>query len=126
MLTMLSVDTIFPAKASMRRCAMPQTASTRLHPIAALRAMRNLIRNREDTKQVFLLIDALRGKTTVRQLARFRQSETGREMLAERRSLLDRLNDRASLAGLPPASLGRAYYEFMAAENLSAEGLVEM
>ena len=105
---------------------MTPSASTRLHPIAALRAMRNLIRDREDTKQVFLLIEALRGKTTVRQLARFRQSETGRAMLAERRSLLDRLNDRASLAGLPSASLGRAYYEFMAAENLSAEGLVEM
>ncbi len=105
---------------------MPQSASTRLHPVAALRAMRNLIRDREDTKQVFLLIEALRGKTTLRQLARFRQSETGRAMLAERRSLLARLSDRASLAALPPGSLGRAYYEFMATEDLSAEGLVEV
>ena len=105
---------------------MPQSASTRLHPIAALRAMRNLIRDREDTRQVFLLIEALRGKTTLRQFARFRQSETGRAMLAERRSLLARLSDRASLAALPPGSLGRAYYEFMAAEDLSAEKLVEL
>jgi ubiquinone biosynthesis protein COQ4 len=105
---------------------MPQSASTRLHPIAALRAMRNLIRNREDTKQVFLLIEALRGKTTLRQLARFRQSETGRTMLAERPSLLARLADRARLAALPPGSLGRAYYEFMATEDLSAEALVEL
>jgi ubiquinone biosynthesis protein COQ4 len=105
---------------------MPQSASTGLHPIAALRAMRNLIRDREDTRQVFLLIEALRGKTTLRQLARFRQSETGRAMLAERRSLLARLGDRASLAALPPGSLGRTYYEFMAAENLSAEKLVEL
>jgi ubiquinone biosynthesis protein COQ4 len=105
---------------------MPQSANTRLHPIAALRALRNLIRDREDTRQVFLLIEALRGKTTLRQLARFRQSETGRAMLAERRSLLARLGDRASLAALPPGSLGRAYYEFMAAEDLSAEKLVEL
>ena len=105
---------------------MPQSASTRLHPIAALRALRNLIRDREDTRQVFLLIEALRGKTTLRQLARFRQSETGRAMLAERRSLLARLGDRASLAALPPGSLGRTYYEFMAAEDLSAEKLVEL
>jgi ubiquinone biosynthesis protein COQ4 len=105
---------------------MPQQpASTRLHPIAALRAMRNLIRDREDTRQAFLLIDALRGKTTLRQFARFRQSETGRAILAERRSLLARLGDRASLAQLPPGSLGRAYDEFMASENLSAQGLVE-
>jgi len=105
---------------------MSQSASTRLHPITALRAMRNLIRNREDTKQAFLLIEALRGKTTVRQLARFRQSEAGQAMLAERPSLLARLRDRAGLAALPPGSLGCAYYEFMAAEDLSAEGLVEV
>jgi ubiquinone biosynthesis protein COQ4 len=87
--------------------------------------MRNLLRDREDTHQVFLLIDALRGKTTLRQFARFRQTETGRAVLAERRQLFDRLSDRKILAALPPGTLGRSYYEFMAAENLSAEGLVE-
>jgi ubiquinone biosynthesis protein COQ4 len=87
--------------------------------------MHNLLRDREDTHQVFLLIDALRGKTTLRQFARFRQTETGRTVLRERRRLFDRLNDRASLAALPAGSLGRAYYEFTASENLSAEGLVE-
>ena len=100
-------------------------ADTRLHPIAAFRAMRALTRNREDTRQVFLLNDALRGKTTLRQFARFRQSETGKAVLAERRRLLDRLSDRAALSALPAGTLGRAYYDFMAAENLSAGGLVE-
>ena len=105
---------------------MSTPASHRLRPVAALRAMRKLLRNREDTQQVFLLIEALRGKTTLRQFARFRQTETGRAVLSENRRLLDRLSDRASLAGLPAGSLGRAYYDFMASENLSAEGLVEM
>jgi ubiquinone biosynthesis protein COQ4 len=104
---------------------MPQPTSTHLHPISAIRAMRNLRRNREDTRQAFLLMDALRGKTTLRQFARFRQTETGRAVLAEGRRLLDRLNDRQSLAALPPGTLGRAYCEFMASENLSAAGLVE-
>jgi ubiquinone biosynthesis protein COQ4 len=104
---------------------MPQTASTRLHPIAAIRAMRGLMRDREDTRQVFLLMDALRGKTSLRQFARFRQTETGRAVLAERRQLFDRLSDRKSLAALPSGTLGRSYCEFMAAENLSAEGLVD-
>src|SRR5580704_199280 len=104
---------------------MSQATDSRRHPVAAYRAMRNLLRDREDTRQVFLLIDALRGKTTLRQLARFRQSETGRAALAERRCLLGRLSDRASLAALPAGTLGRAYYDFMAAENLTAEGLVE-
>ncbi|MGC2416040.1 MAG: Coq4 family protein [Stellaceae bacterium] len=105
---------------------MRQSTSTHLHPIAAFRAMRGLMRDREDTKQAFLLIEALRGKTTLRQLARFRQTEPGRRMLAERPSLLAHLSNRASLAQLPPGSLGRAYFEFMAAEDLSAEQLVEL
>lgn len=105
---------------------MSQPPKPRLHPIAALRAVRKLMSDGEDTQQVFLLIEALRGKTSRRQLARFRQTETGRAVLGENRRLLDRLSDRASLATLPAGSLGRAYYDFMAAENLSAEGLVEM
>jgi len=104
---------------------MSQPPSYRLRPFVALRAMRNLLRDREDTHQVFLLIDALRGKTTLRQFARFRQTETGRAVLGEHRRLLDRLSDRASLAALPAGTLGRTYYDFMASENLSAEGLVE-
>ena len=87
---------------------MQQPTDTRLHPIVALRAMRKLLRDREDTAQVFLMIDALRGKTTLRQLARFRQTEIGRAALAEHRRLLDRLIDRATLAALPPGTLGRA------------------
>lgn len=104
---------------------MPQPTSTHLHPVAAFRAMRNMTRNGGDTRQVFLLMDALRGKTTLRQFARFQKTETGRAVLAERRQLLERLRDRQSLAALPPGTLGRAYFDFMASENLSAEGLVE-
>jgi ubiquinone biosynthesis protein COQ4 len=104
---------------------MSQPDSTRLRPIAALRAARGLLRDREDTRQAFLLVDALRGKTTLRQFARFRDSESGRRMQAERPSLLEALADRAALAGMPPGSLGRAYLDFVREENLSAEGLVE-
>ena len=104
---------------------MTKAPDTRLHPIAAWRAVRALMRDREDTRQVFLLMDALRGKTTLRQFRRFQQSETGRAVLAERRKLLGRLSDRPALAVLPPGTLGRSYHEFMAAEHLSAEGLVE-
>src|SRR5215471_19636377 len=101
---------------------MSHSATYRLHPLNALRAVRKLMRDREDTQQVFLLIEALRGKTTLRQFARFRQTETGRAVLRENRRLLDRLNDRTALAALPISTLGRAYYDFTAAENLSAEG----
>jgi ubiquinone biosynthesis protein COQ4 len=122
----LSVNLNFSPSDPAKDNTVPQPARPRLHPIAALRAVRKLMSNREDTHQVFLLIEALRGKTTLRQFGRFRQTETGRAVLGESRRLLDRLNDRASLAALPQGSLGRVYYDFMAAENLSAEALVEM
>ena len=104
---------------------MSQPASYRLRPVAAFRAMRNLLHDKDNTHQVFLLIEALRGKSTLRQFARFRHTETGQMVLVERRRLLDRLSDRATLAALPAGTLGRRYYAFMASENLSAEGLIE-
>jgi ubiquinone biosynthesis protein COQ4 len=99
-------------------------STTRLRPLVALKAIRAVLREPEDTRQVFILLDALRGKTSQRQLERFRATEAGKAVLAERRCLLDRLNDRAGLAALSVGSLGRAYYDFTAAEHLSAEGLV--
>jgi ubiquinone biosynthesis protein COQ4 len=103
---------------------MSSPNDTRLHPLVALKAIRALLRDRDDTRQVFLLMDALRGKTTLRQFARFQATEVGQAVLAERRSLLARLSDRAALAQMPDGSLGRAYLDFVASENLSAEGLV--
>lgn len=104
---------------------MSLPSDTRLHPIAAFRAVRSLIRDPWDTRQAFLLVEALRGKTFERQLDRFRATAAGREMLAERRNLLARLSDRATLEHLPKGSLGRAYYDFTASSRLTAEGLVE-
>jgi ubiquinone biosynthesis protein COQ4 len=92
----------------------------------ALCAVRALLHDPEDTPQVFVLLDALRGKTSQRQLARFRQTEVGRAVLAERRRLFDRLNDRDELAVLPAGTLGRLYHEFTAAEHLSARGLAKI
>jgi ubiquinone biosynthesis protein COQ4 len=104
---------------------MSDPASTRIRPLVALRAMRGLLRDREDTRQAFLVVEALRGKSTLRQFARFCETDGGRVMLAKKPSLLAHLSDRKSLAALPPGSLGRAYLDFVSGENLSADGLVE-
>jgi ubiquinone biosynthesis protein COQ4 len=104
---------------------MQPPANTRIRPIVALRALRGLLRDREDTRQAFLLVEALRGKSGLRLFARFCASDDGRALLARQPSLLAALSDRASLVRMPPGSLGRAYLDFVSAENLSAEGLVE-
>jgi ubiquinone biosynthesis protein COQ4 len=99
--------------------------STRLRPLVALQALRALFRNGEDTKQVFIIADALRGRTGLTAFERFRRTALGRDVLAGKRSLLDVLNDRPRLAALPDGALGRRYYDFMAEENLTADGLVD-
>jgi len=101
------------------------TIDTRLHPFEAVRAVRRLMANPEDTSQVFAIFRALRGRSGIEAFRRFAASLTGTRVLRERRQLLDTLSDRARLEALPPESFGRRYFEFMKAENLTAEGLVQ-
>ena len=91
----------------------------------AWRGIRALIRDPDDTAQVFKIIRALAGDANERQFQRFLASEHGPRILAERRSLVDRLSDREGLLMLPEGTFGRAYAEFTAREQLSASGLVE-
>ncbi|MEI9986388.1 MAG: Coq4 family protein [Aliidongia sp.] len=100
-------------------------AKKRVRPIAAIKALRALLRDPEDTKQVFLVTEALNGNSGMRAFERFKQSAVGQAVLRERRSLLDYLCDQDSLAKLPVGTLGRSYYEFMSREGLTADGLVE-
>ena len=104
---------------------MHSTDSTRLRPLEAWRALKRLLRDPEDTAQVFTIVRALTGQSLARAYRRFAATDTGRTILQEKRSLLDRLEDRAALAALPPDSLGRAYLAFVESESLSADGLVE-
>ena len=43
--------------------------------------MRRLIRDRDDTRQVFIITDALRGKSALRGLRRFAKTPAGRAIL---------------------------------------------
>ncbi|MGH1559558.1 Coq4 family protein [Caulobacter segnis] len=87
--------------------------------------MRRLLRDPDDTRQVFIVLQALRGRSGQRLFRRFQATEAGAAILEERRALLPRLQDRQALARLPKGSLGRTYLDFMATENLTADGLVD-
>ncbi|MEQ8857046.1 MAG: Coq4 family protein [Pseudomonadales bacterium] len=97
----------------------------RLRPAQAIAAIRVLLRDPEDTAQVFTIVRALSGKTLLRGYNRFCTTPTGRAVLAESRALIDVLRNRDYLRSLPADSLGRAYLAFMEGENISADGLVE-
>jgi len=94
----------------------------RIRPLEAWRALRALSRNPDDTAQVFRVLRALPNGDRV--FRRFRKTESGRRLLAERPSLLAALGDREALLALPPDSLGHAYGRFMTAEQISPDGLV--
>jgi ubiquinone biosynthesis protein COQ4 len=91
----------------------------------AWQAIRVLMKNPDDTAQVFKIISALAGNAGERQFERFLSSEHGPAILAEKRSLLDRLSDRAYLASLPDDSLGGVYRDFTDREQISPTGLIE-
>lgn len=93
--------------------------------LEAFRAIRTLIRNPDDTSQVFRVIRALSGRALDRQFERFRATPQGRRILARESTLLERLSDRDGLARLPQGTLGRTYFEFTRAEAISPAGLVE-
>jgi ubiquinone biosynthesis protein COQ4 len=98
---------------------------SRLRPFEALRAIGRLIADPEDTRQVFVVLAAMRGKSGRRMFERFAGGPVGAAVLADRRRLIDVLEDQAGLARLPEASLGRAYLAFMQEANLTAAGLIE-
>ncbi len=108
---------------------LPQTAppkySNRIRPLDAWRAWKALVRDKEDTGQVFKMIDALKGKSIVNTVAKMRQSESGRKLLAEKPDIRATLNDREALRVMPEGSLGRAYLEFVESEDLTADALMD-
>jgi len=98
----------------------------RLQPLRALRAFNRLIHDKEDTAQVFEIMKALTGRSVARGYQRLlRSAEGGRQaFLAE--ELVDRLKDRAWLAGFGPGTVGAAYRAFMGERGFEPDGLVEI
>jgi ubiquinone biosynthesis protein COQ4 len=98
---------------------------TSLKPFMALRAVRALMADPEDTAQVFSIFRALRGRSSIKAFRRFQASVTGAALLRDRRVLRDTLANRAALSALPAGSLGRTYFAFMEDEKLTTDGLVQ-
>lgn len=101
------------------------TPTTRFRPLSALSALRAVLRDPDDTAQVFKLVSALSGRTPKALCGRFAASRAGMRLLEERPTLLPALRDREALAALPEGSLGRAYLRFVQDAGLTADGLVQ-
>ena len=97
----------------------------RRRPLKALRHFRELIRNKEDTTQVFYIIEALNGNSFQTEFKKFAKTEQGQKRIKENRFLPELLDNHDWLRSLPDGSLGRAYLDFMTSEGLTAQGLVD-
>lgn len=93
---------------------------------AALKALRRLLNDKEDTGQVFEIMRALNGSATRDAYDRLLTTGQGGRMAYERVELAARLMDDAWLDSFAPGSVGAAYRDFVRSENLSAEGLAEV
>lgn len=91
----------------------------------ALRAIRKLIADKEDTAQVFEIMRALSGRAIPKGYARLLRSALGGRIAYRRPELAQVLDDRGALRRMPEGSVGRAYLTFVESQQLSAGGLAD-
>lgn len=103
----------------------PDRQRAAFRPLTAWKHMQKLIADKEDTEQVFHIIEALNGNSFERNFRSFAETEAGQRLLAEKPYLPPVLDDHDWIRALPAGTVGRAYVEFMEREGLTAQGLVE-
>lgn len=96
-----------------------------IRPFHAMASVFRLVSNKEDTRQVFEIVQALAGRNGKQLFQRFTSTPYGRRVVSEPVKIEEILSDRDALRAMPEGSLGRTYLDFMEGENLSAEGLLD-
>ena len=97
---------------------------TGFQPLKVLHHFGKLVEDKEDTEQVFHIIEATKGKKSVNQAWEFIRSPEGQRFLEQEVDIPAMLDDHESWADLPDNSVGKHYMAFMKREGLTAAGLV--
>lgn len=103
----------------------PARPEPKYEPLKAWHHFRILLKDKENTAEVFKIFEALPSKDFMRRVRALTLSETGEELRTRERELPAILDDHAALRKLPRGSVAHAYCDFMESEGLSAAGLVE-
>jgi ubiquinone biosynthesis protein COQ4 len=114
----------FPMTSAPTILRDPRRAPLRLRPFKALGHFRKLIADKEDTEQVFHMVDCLPSARYRRIQEAFCVSPAGRALMEAEPYLPALLDDHDRLLAMPEGSVAHAYVAFMRAEGLSAAGLV--
>ncbi len=97
---------------------------SRKRPIKAFGHFRKLVADKEDTTQVFHMVDCLPSKKFYALAQDFCGSDLGQSLMETDSNLAEFLDDHKTLMAMPAGSVAHAYVEFMRREGLSAAGLV--
>lgn len=97
----------------------------RLRPLKAWGHFQNLMKDKENTEEVFHIFEALPSRNLRASAERFLRTDTGQTLRAQEPFLPAILDDHAALRRLPVGSLAHAYCDFMECEGLTAQGLVD-
>ena len=103
----------------------PRRPRARYRPLTALKHFRELLKDKENTAEVFKIYDALPSSRFVPRVRALTLSPYGEALRAAEPFLPPILDDHAALRRMPEGSVAQAYCDFMEREGLSAAGLVE-
>jgi len=102
----------------------PDRRVSGLRPFKVLHHFGKLVEDKEDTEQVFHIIEATKGKRSHAQARDFILSAPGQRFLAEGQDIPAMLDDHDRWADCGENSVAQRYIAFMKREGLSAAGLV--
>lgn len=113
-----------PVALDARVMIHPDRPVLKWRPLKAFRHFGALMRDKEDTSQVFHIFEALPRRSFRAEAVAFVATRRGRQIAAREPYLPDLLDDHEALRATPMGSVGHAYCDFMESEGLSAAGLV--
>jgi ubiquinone biosynthesis protein COQ4 len=103
----------------------PDRKLNSFQPIKAWKHFRKLVADKEDTEQVFHIIEALKGRKNHMRAVDFIKSEQGQALMRRNNDLPAMLDDHDRWADCGPNTVAQHYIRFMEREGLSAAGLVD-
>lgn len=116
---------IAPAMVEDLPLMLPGRPAMRYDLPKAWRHFKELIKDKENTAEVSKIFEALPWRGIYDAATAFLTSERGQLIRASEPSLVEILDDHATLRRLPEGTLAHAYCDFMEREGLSAQGLVD-
>ena len=103
----------------------PRRPKARYRPLTAFKHFRELLKDKENTAEVFKIYDALPSGQFIPRVRALTLSPHGEALRASEPYLPSILDDHEALRQLPEGSVAHAYCDFMEREGLTAAGLVE-